>query len=141
MKHKQQRKRTEPSRTLLWIGIAGIILMIGLLTYLISKLSASATPEQVNAPLGDSQEIRMAVNSREGYVPSTFTVQAGKPVRWVIEGSNSMGCAAALTSRQLGISKLIKPGTNIIEFTAPTSPGTYLFSCSMNMYRGSITVV
>jgi plastocyanin domain-containing protein len=90
--------------------------------------------------VGPMQEIRMTAAS-SAYSPDSFTVQAGKPVRWVIEGGNSMGCASYLTAPKLGITKVLKKGENIIEFTAPATPGTYPFSCSMNMARGTITVV
>ncbi|MCR4256590.1 MAG: sulfite exporter TauE/SafE family protein [Candidatus Uhrbacteria bacterium] len=75
------------------------------------------------------------------YEPNRFTIKAGVPTRWEIDGSQGAGCAMALVSRQLGIQKLLSRGPNVIEFTAPTQPGTYQFSCSMGMYRGQIVVV
>ncbi|MCC6563749.1 sulfite exporter TauE/SafE family protein [Candidatus Uhrbacteria bacterium] len=84
------------------------------------------------------QVIKMRVTS--GYEPNRFTIKAGGPVRWEIDGSQGGGCAMALVSRQLGIQKFLSKGPNVIEFTAPTQPGTYQFSCSMGMYRGQIVV-
>ncbi len=88
---------------------------------------------------GNTQVIRMAVNG--GYQPSQFTIKAGLPTRWIVDGINAGGCTSVLVSRQLGIQKLLAAGDNTIEFTAPTQPGTYQFSCSMGMYRGQINVV
>ncbi|MEK7473425.1 MAG: sulfite exporter TauE/SafE family protein [Patescibacteria group bacterium] len=75
------------------------------------------------------------------YEPNSFTIKAGVPTRWEIDGSQGAGCAMALVSRQLGIQKLLTRGPNVLEFTAPKEPGTYRFSCSMGMYRGQIVVV
>ncbi len=88
---------------------------------------------------GNTQVIRMAVNG--GYQPSQFTIKAGVPTRWIVDGTNAGGCTSVLVSRQLGIQKLLAVGGNTIEFTAPTQPGTYQFSCSMGMYRGQINVI
>ena len=87
---------------------------------------------------GNTQVIKMAVNSG-GYQPNHFTLQAGKPVRWEVDGTKAQGCISVLTSRKLGIQKFLNAGINTIEFT-PTEPGEIQFSCSMGMYRGSFTV-
>lgn len=84
------------------------------------------------------QVIKMAVNG--GYTPDNFTIKAGVPVRWEVDGTNALGCDKILVSRELGIQKLLDKGTNIFNFT-PKSAGTIQFSCSMGMYRGSFTVV
>src|SRR3989338_3975430 len=86
-----------------------------------------------------AQVVKMSVNYT-GYRPNHFTVRAGIPVRWEIDGSNTSGCAMALISRQLGIQKFLNPGKNVINFT-PQEPGEVAFSCSMGMYRGSFTVL
>ncbi len=80
------------------------------------------------------------MNVYGGYTPNHFIVKVGVPVRWEIQGSNSMGCLASLVSRQLGVRKFLSSGLNEIYFT-PKSPGEIAFSCSMGMYRGSFTVV
>ena len=90
---------------------------------------------------GQTQTLNMAVE-QTGYAPSRFTIRAGVPTRWNIDGTNAAGCATVIQSPALGIAqKLLTAGENTIEFTAPTQPGTYPFSCSMGMYRGQITVV
>ncbi len=88
---------------------------------------------------GGVQVMRMSVGPG-GYTPNEFTVRAGVPTKWVINGSAGAGCAMALSAPQLGIRKLLTLGENTVEFTAPQS-GTYSFSCSMGMYRGAIRVV
>ncbi|MBI4122099.1 MAG: sulfite exporter TauE/SafE family protein [Parcubacteria group bacterium] len=87
---------------------------------------------------GAEQVVTMNV-STGGYQPSTLTVVAGTPVRWDINGSNSMGCAGSLVMRAFNVSTRLKPGLNTVRFT-PTKAGTYTFSCSMGMYRGTMIV-
>lgn len=84
------------------------------------------------------QIIKMTVNG--GYSPNEFTIKAGVPVEWQISGTNVAGCISILQSPKLGISTSLKPGPNLVSFT-PETPGRYVFSCSMGMYRGTFTVV
>ncbi len=88
---------------------------------------------------GNTQVMNMIVDG--GYQPSQFTIKAGMPTRWEVDGTKAAGCTSVLVSRQLGIEKLLAAGPNTIAFTAPQQPGTYQFSCSMGMYRGQITII
>lgn len=92
------------------------------------------------APIVDGKQvIKMAVSG--GYQPNHFTIRAGTPVRWEVDATNGGGCLSVLVSRPLGIQKLLDQSpNNVIEFT-PTTAGEVPFSCSMGMYRGSITVL
>lgn len=99
-----------------------------------SGLSGSAVTS------GNVQVVKMKVDALQGYVPATITIEAGKPVRWEVDGTKASGCANVLVSNKLGIQKVLQKGINIIEFPAQ-EPGTIAFSCSMGMYRGSFTVV
>lgn len=85
------------------------------------------------------QVINMTQGDR-GYSPNSFTVQAGIPVKWVITSKSQYTCAASLIMPTYNVSKNLKLGENVIEFT-PTKTGKLNFSCSMGMYRGSFTVV
>jgi len=89
---------------------------------------------------GDVQVVKMKVDAIQGYVPENITIEAGKPVRWEVDGTKASGCANVLVSRKLGVQKILKPGINVIEFT-PKETGTIAFSCSMGMYTGSFTVI
>ncbi len=103
--------------------------------------ASSKTETTASAVTSDNvQVVKMKVDAYEGYVPENITIEAGKPVRWEVDGTKASGCANVLVSRKLGIQKALKPGINIIEFT-PKEAGTIAFSCSMGMYRGSFTVV
>lgn len=85
------------------------------------------------------QILRMRQKSN-GYSPSKLTIVRGIPVKWVIESENEYTCAASIYSSAFNINESLNRGENTIEFT-PTSSGTFPFSCSMGMYRGTITVI
>lgn len=70
-----------------------------------------------------------------------ITVQAGVPVKWVIdapEGSVN-GCNYKLIIRDYDIEYTLQTGENIIEFT-PVETGTVRYNCWMGMIYGSIFV-
>jgi sulfite exporter TauE/SafE len=85
------------------------------------------------------QDIFMRVTSG-GYEPSVLTVKAGIPVRWTIDGSGARGCTSMLSVPSMNILRPLTAGLQTIEFT-PTNPGSIVFSCSMGMVRGEITVL
>lgn len=93
------------------------------------------------SPDGDTQVITMKLLSQEPYyAPSDhYTVRAGRPVRIVINGLG-MGCRSVFQIPKYGVSVALNKPVNVVEFT-PTAAGEATFSCSMGMYRGSITVV
>lgn len=101
----------------------------------IDTVPSSKTPEIVNT---DFQEIRMEVNSA-GFVPNTFTLKKGVPVKWIINGKVLTGCNNAIIVPALGLEFNVKKGEQIIEFT-PTEAGTIRWSCWMGMKLGSFVV-
>lgn len=94
--------------------------------------------ETVTEVQDGEQIIKMAVTGGD-YQPSALTVVAGVPVRWEVRGGNDMGCGSTLVLRAFGVNARLKPGQNIVRFT-PNKPGTYTFTCSMGMYRGTMIV-
>lgn len=93
-------------------------------------------------PISDGRQvIRMTVGAGDSaYSPDSFTVRAGIPVRWEIDQKSSSGCLSYVVSRQLDINEPLKIGLNVVNFT-PRKAGSYVFSCSMGMYTGTITVL
>jgi plastocyanin len=87
----------------------------------------------------EAQTIRMEQRGN-GYFPSELTVHRGRPVRWVIDSKSEFSCASSIVIPQLGITKDLKRGENVIEFT-PTEDMDIGFSCSMGMYNGKIKVI
>ena len=85
-----------------------------------------------------SQRVEMEITS-QGYSPHTIEVVEDIPVTWEIYGTEQLGCASTLVAPTFDISTNIAPGFNEVRFT-PTEPGTYVFSCSMGMVRGTMIV-
>lgn len=77
------------------------------------------------------------------YSPDSFVIKAGQKVRWEITDKGTSGCTNAVIARGLfsGPINLVPGTTSVKEFTAPTKPGTYTFSCWMGMISGTIEVV
>jgi plastocyanin domain-containing protein len=95
-----------------------------------------------NASLGDPgqpvpvvagvQTVSMKVSGYD-YLPSRFTVQAGVPVKWQVDGTDAAGCARVIVASSLGVTKYLAPDkVTDITFT-PKEPGRYRFTCSMGM--------
>lgn len=77
-----------------------------------------------------------------GYQYKPTAVKAGSDVTLHLINKNGKGCVQAFTIPKLNIQKIVRTGTEeTITITAPDKPGTLNFSCSMGMYRGSITVI
>lgn len=108
----------------------------------IPSTSASDSTAQLVPVVNGQQVIRMDASS-SGYRPNYFQVKAGLPIRWEITDRGTSGCTNAVISRQLfeGQINLVPGTTSIREFIAPTTPGTYRFSCWMGMISGTIEVV
>jgi plastocyanin domain-containing protein len=93
----------------------------------------------VVAPTGSFQEVKLSFENY-AYVltPDTFTKDV--PVRMTVDMSTVGGCMRDVRIAQFGVSKYVSEGDNIIEFT-PTKAGTFNIACSMNMGRGTFTVL
>jgi plastocyanin len=72
------------------------------------------------------------------YVPNEFTVQAGVPVTVEFSGS-AEGCLAEPEFPDLGVRSDFSGGSTTMELGV-LDPGTYVFTCSMGVNEGHITV-
>lgn len=75
-----------------------------------------------------------------GYSPEVLRIKKGQPVKWIINSTAPFSCASSLVVPKYKITKQLKQGENIIEFT-PTILGEIPFSCSMGMFRGKFIVI
>ncbi len=96
-------------------------------------------PFQGPAPSGPTQTVRITVEGME-YVPTQVTVERGRPVKFIVDGTRAQGCVQFFSFPTFGINVKLLPGDNVFEFT-PQEEGTFPFSCSMNMARGRLQVV
>lgn len=84
------------------------------------------------------QEIDIAVDG--GYEPSRVVVNAGQPVRLNFYRKDPSSCLEEVRFPDFHIAQdLPLNQVTPIEFT-PDQPGTYTFTCGMNMFRGVIEV-
>ena len=84
------------------------------------------------------QEIDITVDG--GYEPSQVVVNAGQPVRLNFHRKDPSSCLEEVRFPDFHIAQELPLNqTTPIEFT-PDKPGTYTFTCGMNMFRGAIEV-
>ena len=74
---------------------------------------------------------------RTGYEPSTIVAAPGRPITLTV--GKGEGCAAGFLIPSLGVSKDNSSGKVAIRLGA-LKPGTYVFSCGMDMVRGNLVV-
>lgn len=101
-----------------------------------------------NAPLtgkviatGDSgiQSAKLYMRNYE-YQVEPSVLKKGIPVIMTADVNSLLGCAKNVVIRDFGIRKSVSKLDNIITFT-PDKIGTINIACSMNMYRGTFTVI
>ena len=93
------------------------------------------------APATDGVQVIQMTATGSSDSPNYFKVKAGVPVRWEITGGNSLGCNGAIISTNLFDGQIdLTPGQVAVKEFTPQTPGTYGFSCTMGMIRGTIEV-
>lgn len=110
-------------------------------------INLNPNPTQISnqdglAPIVDGKQVIKMTATGSKDSPNYFKVKAGIPVRWEITGGSSLGCNGAIISASLFSGSIdLTPGqVSVKEFT-PQTPGTYAFSCTMGMIKGTIEVV
>ena len=88
--------------------------------------------------VGDTQVIDLVVNGN--YDPNVIEAKAGVPLTINIDHPSPGGCDQTLVFPDFGISRDLPPnGKDVITFT-PDKPGSYRFTCGMNMLSGTLVV-
>ncbi len=148
--YSSARSQKNPRTAAYFSQVAGILVLLFSLYNISAQLTVLGigfTPKPTTSTaavteVGDTQIIKMDA-ATAGYTPNSFTIKAGKKTRWEIRDLGTSGCTNAVISRTLfdGPINLVPGTTSIKEFIAPTTPGTYRFSCWMGMISGTIEVV
>ncbi|MEK6842395.1 MAG: cupredoxin domain-containing protein [Nanoarchaeota archaeon] len=123
-------------KTTLYFALV-LILIVTAGYFLLGKNEISSSNQIPNTENGDVQKIVLGVKNLN-YYPNTITVESGKPVRIYLDETVS-GCLRSFAIREFGISKYLKTPQDSLVFT-PTKKGTFGFSCSMGMGRGTLVV-
>lgn len=124
----------QPLQNKLLVTLAGLGLIgLELWWFLLSKPQSRQATTQAGL-----QSVTVTVDG--GYEPNRIVVQAGQPVRLNFDRRDPSSCLEEVRLPDFHIAQPL-PLNQIttIEFT-PQQPGTYEFTCGMNMFRGSIEV-
>lgn len=91
------------------------------------------------ATTGHDQVVELSVTA-DGFVPASFKVHAGHPVKLVVTRTVERTCATDIVIKDLKISAPL-PLNKAVELTfTPTKPGKVRFACAMDMIAGEIVV-
>jgi hypothetical protein len=80
---------------------------------------------------------RIAVDATNGYNPNVIVLEAGTPAE--ITFSEGYGCMAEVMSADLGFFEDLQSGPRTVALEG-LAPGTYDFSCGMEMVFGQVVV-
>lgn len=105
-----------------------------------SGFASSSGATDVTIAFIDGKQIVTMEVTAFGYAPNVLTVKKGVPVDWQIFGGDQLGCASTLVMRAFNVQTAIRPGENQVAFT-PTKTGSFPFSCSMGMVKGTMVVI
>lgn len=98
--------------------------------------STSFTPKAPAPKVAATQKVSVDL-SRGKFDPSTIHLKAGVPAD--ITFGRGGGCLASVHSSSLGFDVDVTSGPKTVHL-GPLKPGTYSFSCGMNMVFGSVVV-
>lgn len=124
---------------------AGFFIAIILVIMFFSFYGTNASGEGISGKIisganyGNAQVVKLSVEGGK-YVLEPSTIKAGLPVRIEANLAEMPGCSKSVSIPAFNIQKNLYGKDNIIEFT-PSKAGTFNIACSMNMYKGTFTVL
>ena len=130
-----------------WLSIITVvIIVIGLFIVFgntrENNVSGSVISNAINENTniaGDVQVVKIHVEGAQ-YILEPSSVKKGVPVRFEADVSRMPGCSKGIIGAELGIRKTFSSNDNTLTFT-PNKAGTFYIACSMNMYKGTLTVL
>jgi plastocyanin domain-containing protein len=121
--------------TLFLIGAIILVLIVGFV--FVNTLRQNQGNNQTTN--SEVQIVKLSVVGSQ-YIFSPSEIKKGIPVRLEADMANMPGCSKSVVIAGFGISKTFTSSDNTIEFT-PDKAGVFNIACSMNMYRGSFSVL
>ncbi|QAA31056.1 sulfite exporter TauE/SafE family protein [Clostridium manihotivorum] len=91
------------------------------------------------AKMADGKQLINLTADGKGYTPNVVFLQKNVPAKLIIDGKQITSCNNEIVFPSLNISKKLKAGENIVEFTPSDKDIDY--SCWMGMISGKIKVV
>jgi len=120
-----------------WFGIL-ILISIFLVGFFVFSQGSSVAQNNID-PNKEFQVVKLSVEGGS-YVMSPSTLKKDVPVRIEADMTKMPGCSKSIVISAFNVRKNLAEGANTIEFT-PNKAGTFNIACSMNMYKGSFTVL
>ena len=120
------------------IGIVVVVLVVALFIF-VGSGNATTTGNTILNSKGNVQVVKLSVVNGN-YVMSPSQVKMGVPVRIEANIAQMPGCSKSFVMPAFNIRKTFTSTDNIVEFT-PDKAGVFNVMCSMNMYKGTLTVL
>lgn len=118
--------------TTLLVNVSGLLLMAAIVWWFwLYRPSLTAQP--------DAGTVQITVENGI-YSPDRISVPVNQPTTLRFLRKDSSACAATVIFDELDISTELPLDEAKEIVITPTTPGHYSFSCSMQMYRGSLEV-
>ena len=117
-------------------GVIALILILGVGFFVFAEGKGEINGKVIS---GNAQVVKFYVEGSQ-YVFEPSSVKKGIPVRLEADISRMPGCSKSIISSELGIRKTFSSSDNTLVFT-PNKAGTFYVACSMNMYKGTLTVL
>lgn len=127
------------------ILLAALILAFGYHIYTLTQesrgqsLDALASSPDTSVVLADGVQTVTLSWGKFNYNPETITVQAGTPVQITADLTRLQGCFQTLIIPDLGVRHYFDENNDVFTFT-PTKKGTFPFTCSMGMGKGTLII-
>src|SRR3990172_1039967 len=83
----------------------------------------------------NAQVVQLKV-TKEGFVPDSVTVKAGKPVKLVVTRSVERTCATEIVMKDFGVNQPLPLDEPVTVTLTPKKKGDYRFACGMDMIAG-----
>jgi plastocyanin domain-containing protein len=120
------------------IGIVVLVLAVAIFIF-VGSGNASSTGNTILNSKGNVQIVKLSVVNGN-YVMNPSQVKVGVPVRIEADIAQMPGCSKSFVMPAFNIRKTFTSTDNTIEFT-PDKAGVFNVMCSMNMYKGTLTVL
>ena len=119
--------------------LLGIILIVLAGAVFLSSNSGKAVSSKVLGNNQETQVVKLSVNNG-AYVLEPSQLKKDVLVRIEADMSKMPGCSKSIVIPAFGVSKTFNSGNNAVEFV-PDRAGTFNIACSMNMYKGTFSVL
>ena len=75
-----------------------------------------------------------------GYEPAIVHARVGEPLQLVFRREETAACSERVVFPAFGKSAMLPPYQDVVVELAPTTPGTFEFTCQLGVLRGTIVV-